>query len=121
MLGAAVLPGDAAAQAEIEAAPFVPTYDDWGEHGLLQTPSARTGNDGDFAFTYSHVHPYDRYNLFATPLPWLEGGFRYTAITNRPYGPGFPNQSFKDKSFDLKIRLAPESADFPETRSSAIR
>src|SRR6185312_13800636 len=43
----------------------------------------------------------------------IEGGFRYTAINNRPYGPDFPNQSFKDKSIDLKIRLAPESADFP--------
>ena len=105
----------AQAQAETDAPPFAPTYDDWGEHGLLQTPGARMGNDGDLAFTYSHVHPYDRYNLFVTPLPWLEGGFRYTAITDRPYGPGFPNQSYKDKSIDLKIRLAPESADFPET------
>lgn len=99
----------------LDAAPFAPSYDDWGEYGLLQTPSARTGRDGDFAFTYSHVHPYDRYNLIFTPLPWLQGGFRYTAITNRPYGAGFPNQSFKDKSIDLKIRLAPESAGFPET------
>jgi hypothetical protein len=114
-LVAALLPGVARAQAAPDAAPFVPSYDDWGDYGLLQTPGARTGNDGDLAFTYSHVHPYDRYNLFVTPLPWLEAGFRYTAIANRPYGPGITNQSYKDKSIDLKIRLAPESADFPET------
>jgi Exopolysaccharide biosynthesis protein YbjH len=94
---------------------FLPSYNDWGEYGLLQSPSARTGTDGDFAFTYSHVHPYDRYNVFFTPLPWLEGGFRYTAITNRPYSPTIPNQSYKDKSIDIKIRLSKESADFPET------
>jgi len=124
-LGAVLQPRGAWPQAPGEAAPFAPSYDDWGEHGLLQTPSARTGRDGDFAFTYSHVHPYDRYNLFFTPLPWFEGGVRYTAITNRLFGavqPGLPpaalpptNQTYKDKSVDLKIRLAPESADFPET------
>ena len=114
-LGAAIPHHGARAQARLDAAPFAPSYDDWGEHGLLQTPGARTGTDGDFAFTYSHVHPYDRYNLFFTPLPWLESGFRYTAINNRPYGPAITDQSYKDKSIDLKIRLAPESADFPET------
>ena len=95
---------------------FAPTIDDWGEHGLMQVPSARTGADGDFSFTFSHVHPYDRYNLFMTPLPWLDAGFRYTDINNRPYGPALfsGNQTYKDRSFDAKIRLTKESADFPE-------
>ena len=56
--------------------------------GSFRRPAARTGADGDFGFTFSHVHPYDRYNLFFTPLPWLEGGFRYTAINNRLFLPG---------------------------------
>ncbi|HXQ52382.1 MAG TPA: YjbH domain-containing protein [Stellaceae bacterium] len=116
-LGMAALPRPADAQNQLQtgAPSFTATYDDWGEHGLLQTPTARPGTDGDFAFTYSHVHPYDRYNVFMTPLPWLEAGFRYTAINDRPYGPANPSQSYKDKSFDAKIRLVQESADFPET------
>jgi hypothetical protein len=114
-LGATLLNGSACAQTPLEPSPFLPSYDDWGEYGLLQSPTARTGRDGDFAFTYSHGHPYDRYTVSATPLPWLEGLFRYTAITDRNGGANFPNSSFKDKSFDLKVRLAPESADFPET------
>jgi hypothetical protein len=113
-LAVTLAPNPGAAQIAAELPPFVPSYDDWGEHGLLQTPVARTGTDGDIGFTYSHVHPYDRYNLFFTALPWLETGFRYTAITNRPYGPANPGQSYKDKSFDLKIRLAQESGAFPE-------
>jgi hypothetical protein len=96
---------------------FTPSINDLGEHGLMQDPSARFGADGDFSFSYSHVHPYDRYNLYMTPLPWLEAGFRYTAITNRPYGPASfsGNQSYKDRSFDLRLHLSEESAGFPAT------
>jgi hypothetical protein len=120
-LGEAALPRAAGAQTvpQTEALPvvpsFAPSYDDWGEYGLLQTPTARPGADGDFSFTYSYVHPYERYNLFVTPLPWMQTGFRYTAVDNRPNGPNLPNVSYKDKSIDLRIRLAQESADFPET------
>lgn len=94
-----------------------PSIDDWGEHGLLQVPSARFGADGDFNFTFSHVHPYNRYDIFVTALPWLEAGFRYTDITNRPYGPTdlSGSQSYKDRSIDLRVRLTRESASFPET------
>jgi Exopolysaccharide biosynthesis protein YbjH len=88
---------------------------DWAEYGLMQDPSARTGADGDFNLVFSDVYPYQRYELQATPLPWLEAVFRYTAIQNRLYGPiSFSGtQSYKDKSFGIKIRLARESADFP--------
>lgn len=98
-----------------QAPPFAATYDDWGEHGLIQDPSARMGKDGDFSFTFSHVHPYDRYNLFVTALPWLEAGFRYTDINNRLYGPESysGSQTYKDRSFEIKVRLMRESADFP--------
>ena len=110
----AALPSAAPAQ-ELGAPPvFTPSYDDWGEHGLMQVPSARPGTDGDMGFTTSHVFPYNRYNLFFTPLPWMEAGFRYSAILNKPYAPG-ETQSYKDKSFDLKVRLFPETASFPET------
>lgn len=95
---------------------FAPSIDDWGEHGLLQVPTARFGADGDFNFTFSHVHPYDRYNLYMTALPWLEAGFRYTDITNRPYGPAnfSGNQTYKDRSFDVRVRLSQENGALPE-------
>jgi hypothetical protein len=95
--------------------PFMPSYDDWGEIGLMQTPTARPGPDGDFAFTYSHIEPYDHYNFFFTPLPWLEAGFRYNIVNNRPYGPESPNTHYTAKGVDLRLRLVEESANFPET------
>ena len=88
-----------------------PTQSDFGGAGLWQTPTARMADEGEVAFTASHVSPYTRYNFTLQPLPWLEGIFRYSDISNRPYGvPSLSgNQSYKDKSIDAKVRLWEES------------
>lgn len=89
---------------------------DWGEPGMLQMPSARFDEAGQFAVTMSHVDPYLRLSVFVTPLPWIEGGFRYTDIRNRLYGPKnlSGSQSYKDKSIDLRVRLWEESRYLPQ-------
>lgn len=87
---------------------------DWGETGLLQTPTARMGQAGDMRASLTHVSPYTRLNVMFQPLDWLEAGFRYTSISNRIYGIGLSNQGYKDKSIDLKARLWKESAYLPE-------
>jgi membrane-associated phospholipid phosphatase len=95
----------------------VVTASDWGTVGLLQMPSARVAKAGTFNFTFSHVQPYARGNIFVQPLDWLEAGFRYSDISNRPFDPtGTLNtgQSFKDKSFDAKFKLWDESAWRPQ-------
>ena len=92
------------------------TANDWGEAGLLQTPTARMRELSDFSFTISRVYPYTRGNLFFQPFEWMEAGFRYTNISNRLYGPvSFSgSQAYKDKSIDVKFRLLKESAWLPE-------
>jgi hypothetical protein len=85
---------------------------DWGETGLLQTPSARMGVAGDFRSSFSNVSPYMRLNFMFQPFDWLEAGFRYTSVNNRIYG--ISDQDYKDKSIDLKARLWKESAYVPE-------
>jgi membrane-associated phospholipid phosphatase len=98
---------------------------DWGETGLLQTPTARMGKQGDFTFHTSAVHPYTRYNILVQPLDWIQAGFRYTDIRDQLYADGGPkgdgatDQSFKDKGFDVKIRLWRESAYLPEVAIGA--
>jgi hypothetical protein len=87
---------------------------DWGETGLLQTPTARMGQAGDFRSSMSHVSPYTRLNVMFQPLDWMEGGFRYTSIGNVPYAASITGQSTKDKSIDFKVRLVRESANVPE-------
>jgi membrane-associated phospholipid phosphatase len=92
------------------------TTNDWGNVGLLQTPTARMREAGHFAFTYTRTYPYTHGNFFVQPFDWLEGGFRYSNISNRPYGPPelSGSQSYKDKGFDVRIRLWPESAYIPQ-------
>lgn len=97
-------------------APDLVTQGDWGGAGLLQTPTARMEPEGQISLSASYTQPYARYNLSMQPFPWLEGSFRYMAVQNRRYGtPGLSgDQSYKDKSIDLKLRLWPESRRLPE-------
>lgn len=92
------------------------TASDWGTAGLLQTPSARMGSAGLFSFNLSHTHPYTVGNVFVQPFDWMEAGFRYTDVSNILYGPPelSGSQSYKDKGFDVKFRLWPESARIPQ-------
>lgn len=71
---------------------------------------------GELSFTASRTSPYSRYSLTLQPFDWLEGTFRYTAVTNRDYGsPALSgDQSLKDKAFDLKLRLLEETRWRPE-------
>ncbi len=89
---------------------------DWGEIGLIQTPSARMASVSAMRVNISKVLPYTRSNVMFQPTDWLEAGFRYTDIGNRLYDPTGAlqtNQTFKDKSFDFKLRLREESSYAP--------
>ena len=89
---------------------------DWGEIGLLQTPTARMQGAGSFRAHISKVQPYTRTNIMFQPLDWLETGFRYSDISNQAYdasGTLQTDQSYKDKSLDVKLRLKQESDFWP--------
>ncbi|NII54972.1 YjbH domain-containing protein [Luteibacter sp. SG786] len=91
------------------------TQSDFGGVGLLQTPTARMAEEGEFSFVLSRTTPYTNYNVSMQPLPWLEGSFRYTNVSNRLYGPRSlsGSQTYKDKSIDAKVRLWQESRWLP--------
>ncbi|HEY2344297.1 MAG TPA: YjbH domain-containing protein [Xanthomonadaceae bacterium] len=91
------------------------SQNDFGETGLMQTPSARFAGDGEIGFAYSRVEPYTQLNVFGQPFPWMEAAARYTIVSNRlyPTDPHPNGQSYKDKSIDLKIRLLDESHYLP--------
>lgn len=91
------------------------TASDWGEIGLLQTPTARMAPTGAVRLHMGRVEPYTRGTVMFQPLDWLEGGFRYTDVSNRLYGPDIAgSQTYKDKSIDFKVRLREESNFWPQ-------
>ncbi|MGP5332281.1 YjbH domain-containing protein [Pseudomonas helleri] len=92
------------------------TQSDYGGVGLLQTPTARMAPAGEISLNANRTDPYSRYSLSLQPIDWLEGTFRYTAISNRKYGSAelSGSQSYKDKAVDVKVRLWQESHWLPE-------
>ncbi len=93
------------------------TASNWGNAGLMQTPTARMREEGYFGLGLHRVRPYEQVNLMFQPTPWMEAGFRYTSILNRlfsPFASWSGDQSYKDKSIDLKLRAIQESDWVPE-------
>ncbi|MDH4568449.1 YjbH domain-containing protein [Pseudomonas sp. BN414] len=92
------------------------TQSDFGGVGLMQTPTARMAEAGELSVNANRTAPYSRYSVSFQPFDWLEGSFRYTAISNRKYGPESlsGDQSAKDKAIDAKVRLLKESHWLPE-------
>ena len=89
---------------------------DFGGIGLLQTRTARFGSDGSFEAGTTFIDPYRRWYFRLTLVPWFEGTFRYTDVRNRLFSNIFEfsgNQTFKDRSADIKFRLWPESRYAP--------
>ena len=112
--GALAVPGPTVADARRSRSARY-TASDWGNVGLLQTPTARMYDTGHFWFHVDRIYPHTQGNVFLQPLDWLEAGFRYTNVSNRLFGPEIAgNQAYKDKSIDVKLRLASESAYVPE-------
>lgn len=113
LLAGVWLAGRAVMAADFYAAPSV---SDFGGVGLWQTPTARFAEDGEMVVSGSSVSPYNRYAFTIQALPWLEGVIRYTEISNRLYGPeSFSgDQTYKDRGFDLKLRLLEEGAYVPQ-------
>ena len=84
----------------------------YGGIGLIETPTARFSNDGEFAFGISTEIPWNRLYSKVQFFPWLEVVLRYTEGTYLPYQPGM-TQTWKDKGIDLKVRLSEEGDRLP--------
>ena len=85
----------------------------FGGIGLIQTPSARFSDDGEFLFGISSEDPYNRLYSKVQIFPWMEAVLRYTEGTYKPYNPG-SLQTWKDKGIDFKFRLLEETSSMPQ-------
>jgi len=91
-------------------------YNNYGVVGTISTPSARTFDEGVHGLTIYKGTPNQSVTVSASPFNWLEASFFYTNVTDRPYcyepGDVVCSQDFKDKGFNLKVRLK-EQGVFP--------
>ena len=93
-----------------------PSFSNYGTTGLIQNPTARFMEEGSLALNWSHLDPYIRGSLIAYPFSWFEASYQYTDINNALYSDikeFSGNQSYKDKSFDVKFKLLNETDILP--------
>jgi len=82
-------------------------YNNHGVVGLINTPTARFYDEGVHGITFNDGTPDQKVTLTSNPYDWLEASFFYTNIQGLPY-PGYEYQDYKDKGFNVKIRLKEE-------------
>ncbi|MCZ0924071.1 YjbH domain-containing protein [Vibrio diabolicus] len=99
-----------------EAPDLTPSQMDFGGVGLMQMPTARMSDEGEFNFSVTGSNEYLFYNVTLQVLPWLESTIRYTKVRDLPYSSSFPgvDNDYTDKGIDFKIRLMQESQYLPE-------
>ena len=99
-----------------------PSYSNYGTIGLIQMPSARLLKEGSLGFSWSNNAPYLRGSLIGYPFNWLEVSYQYTDIDNKLYSDVEEfsgRQSYKDKSFDIKVMLLKETSYVPQVSIGA--
>ena len=79
----------------------------------MEIPSARVLDDGVLRFGHAQAMPYRWYSMAMGVFPGLEFNVRLTEMTNISGGLGEDYGTAKDKAFDLKYQLIPESKRFP--------
>ena len=85
---------------------------DFGNLGLIKTPSARFSPDATLSATLSFDEVANIYNISYQATPWLEGTFRYSIFN--PRDKGRSRDINRDRSYEVKVRLIQETARFPQ-------
>lgn len=88
-----------------------------GGTGLIQTPTSRMAEPGNFAMNYTDNEEYRFFSVSLQLFPWMEATARYTDVRTKLYSQSVDfsgNQTLKDKGLDVKFRLWEESFYIPE-------
>ncbi len=83
------------------------SFNNHGVIGLINMPTARFYDESSYGFTLYDGNPDQKITMTSFPFDWMEASFFYTNIQDMPY-PGFPDQDYKDKGFNFKVRLKEE-------------
>ncbi|MEM8698431.1 MAG: YjbH domain-containing protein, partial [Pseudomonadota bacterium] len=100
-----------AEEPDAELAPPRPTTNNFGMTGLIEMPSAEVQPDAQITVTTSFFSGFLRNQISAAVLPGVEAAFRYSALGDLGTVPG--QNTLFDRSFDIKVQLVEESANWP--------
>ena len=89
----------------------VASASDFGTTGLVTTPTAMQMPDGHLAATISSNPVVNIFNITYQAAPWLETTFRYSVFN--PYGRPSSTDVLRDRSYEVKVRLAQEGVYLP--------
>lgn len=95
-----------------------PSQMDFGGTGLMQIPSGRMAEEGEFNIGVSFNNDYHHYVASMQVMPWLDATIRYTRLPDVLYNsnPDYSGDNlYTDKGMDFKVRLIEESYWLPET------
>lgn len=98
--------------------PFKVSQSDFGGTGLMQTPTGRMAEPGEFNLGATLNEDYYHYMASIQLMDWLETTIRYTRVPDVKYNEDASysgDNIYTDKGIDLKARLFNESYWLPET------
>lgn len=88
-----------------------PTYNSFGETGLIQTPSAEIQKEASIYFVYNKNPIYKYGSLVISPFDWMEASYFYYRPVDLIWG-GKAGK-YLDKGFNVKLRYQPKNSKFP--------
>lgn len=83
---------------------FKPLVNNHGSIGLINNKTARFAEESTWSASVYMGDPDTRLNLTLYPYDWLEATLFYANIGGKPY-PGYEFQDYKDKGFNMKIKI----------------
>lgn len=90
-----------------------PTLNFYGVTGLIDMPTAEAQPDGDLSVTVSRFARTTRTTLTFQIAPRLQGSFRYTGVRGLALAGFGPNDTYFDRSFDIRYQALDEGRWWP--------
>ena len=88
-----------------------PTYNSFGQTGLIQTPTAETHGQNSLYFTSNKNEIWKLGSITATPFDWLEASYFYHRPDDVYWGSALG--LYLDKGFNVKISYQPKNPRLP--------
>lgn len=89
------------------------TLNFYGVNGLLDMPDASMQPDGELSVSVTKFGPTIRNTLTFQITPRLQGSFRYIGVRGLTLAGFGPNDTYYDRSFDLRYRVLDEGRWWP--------